>query len=61
VKRGLWTNWSKGTVMGKTITTEAQTGTVIVVRETPNYKGVILDDCHIFFGRRVTLTSNAYI
>jgi hypothetical protein len=47
--------------MGKTITTEAQTGTVIVVRETPNYKCVILDDCHIFFGRRVTLTSNAYI
>ncbi|KAH7125183.1 hypothetical protein B0J11DRAFT_605443 [Dendryphion nanum] len=30
VKRGLWTNWSKGPVLGKTITTDIQTGTMIV-------------------------------
>ncbi|KAF2709058.1 hypothetical protein K504DRAFT_408484 [Pleomassaria siparia CBS 279.74] len=30
VKRGLWTNWSQGTVMGKTITTDSRTGTVVV-------------------------------
>lgn len=31
VRTGLWTNWSKGHVMGKIITTDAQVGTVVVV------------------------------
>jgi hypothetical protein len=30
VKRGLWTNWSQGPIMGKTITTDARTGTILI-------------------------------
>lgn len=30
VKRGLWTNYDEGVVMGKTITTDNRTGIIIV-------------------------------
>ncbi|KAF2877339.1 hypothetical protein BDV95DRAFT_143204 [Massariosphaeria phaeospora] len=30
VKRGMWTDWAKGAVMGKTITTDTRTGTFLV-------------------------------
>lgn len=30
VKRGLWTNLDHGQVMGKTITTDSTTGTIVV-------------------------------
>jgi hypothetical protein len=30
VKRGLWTNLEHGNVMGKTITTDSTTGTIVI-------------------------------
>ncbi|KAH7138701.1 hypothetical protein B0J11DRAFT_500902 [Dendryphion nanum] len=30
VKRGLWTNWDQGAIMGKTITTDTRNGTILV-------------------------------
>ena len=30
VKRGLWTDWSRGPVLGRTITTDSTTGAIIV-------------------------------
>lgn len=30
IKRGLWTNWANGPIMGRTITTDSRTGTVLV-------------------------------
>jgi hypothetical protein len=30
VRRGAWTNWDQGPIMGKTITTDTRTGTVVV-------------------------------
>lgn len=30
VKRGIWTNWSKGATMGRTLTVDARTGNIII-------------------------------
>lgn len=30
VKLGVWTDWEKGRILGKTITTDSQTGAMVV-------------------------------
>jgi len=30
VKRGIWTNWDRGSIMGKTITVDTRTGSVVI-------------------------------